>query len=149
MIIDHIKNAAVYKGLNARIMKALDYLAKTDFSALAPGRYEIDGSTIYALVQEYETKPREKGVWEAHRRYIDVQFVADGIETMGYAPLGNLAVSQAYSSEKDCELFTGTGDFITAGKGMFLVFFPEDGHMPCLIKDKPVKVRKVVVKVAV
>jgi YhcH/YjgK/YiaL family protein len=149
MIIDGIKNAALYQGLNAGIRTALDYLAKTDFSAMAPGRYDIDGSNVYALVQQYETKPREKGLWEAHRRYIDVQFVAAGIEVMGYAPLGNCNVTQEYSSEKDCAFFSGNGDYVTARAGTFVIFFPEDVHMPCLVSDGPVTVRKVVVKVAV
>ncbi len=149
MIIDGIKNAALYQGINPRIRTALEYLAKTDFSAMAPGRYEIDGSNIYALVQQYDTKPRDKGLWEAHRRYIDVQFVASGVETMGYAPIGNCAVTQEYSTEKDCALFSGKGDFLTAPAGTFLVFFPEDVHMPCLATEGAVPVRKVVVKVAV
>jgi YhcH/YjgK/YiaL family protein len=100
-------------------------------------------------VQQYDTKSRDKGLWEAHRRYIDVQFVASGIETMGYAPIGNCTVTQEYSSEKDCALFSGKGDFLTAPAGTFLVFFPEDVHMPCLATEGSVPVRKVVVKVAV
>ena len=149
MIIDSIKNASLYKGIGTRIRMALEYLAKTDFATMAPGRYDIDGNNVYALVQQYATKPREKGVWEAHRRYVDVQYVAAGIETMGYAHIGNLVVTQAYSSKDDCTLFVGTGDYITARAGTFVVFFPEDGHMPCLVSDAPVPVRKVVVKVAV
>ncbi len=149
MIIDSIKNAALYKGTGARIQMALEYLAKTDFEPLAPGRYDIDGGNVYALVQHYRTKPRETGLWEAHRRYIDVQYVAAGIESMGYAPIGNLTVTQPYSSEKDCELFSGAGDFVTVRAGTFAIFFPGDGHMPCLAAAAPAPVRKVVVKVAV
>ena len=149
MIIDSIKNAALYKRLDGRIPAALEYLATTDFAGMAPGRYDIDGHNIYALAQHYTTKPRGQGVWETHRRYIDVQYVVEGIETMGYAPIGNLAVTQAYSPKDDCALFAGTGDFVTARAGTFVVFFPEDGHMPGLASDAPAPVRKVVVKVAV
>ncbi|MEI7435464.1 MAG: YhcH/YjgK/YiaL family protein [bacterium] len=148
MIIDSIKNAALYKGTGARIQVALEYLAKTDFATMAPGRYDIDGNNVYALVQHYQTKPREKGLWEAHRRYLDVQYVAAGIESMGYAQIGSLTVTQPYSPEKDCELFAGAGDFVTARSGTFVIFFPEDGHMPCIASAEPAAVRKVVVKVA-
>ncbi len=148
MIIDSIKNAALYKGTGARIQVALEYLAKTDFATMAPGRYDIDGNNVYALVQHYQTKPREKGLWEAHRRYLDVQYVAAGIESMGYAQIGSLTVTQPYSPEKDCELFAGAGDFVTARAGTFVIFFPEDGHMPCIASAEPAAVRKVVVKVA-
>ena len=148
MIIDSIKNATFYKGIGTRIRTALEYLAKTDFATMAPGRYDIDGNNVYALVQQYQTRPREKGVWEAHRRCIDVQYVAAGIETMGYAPIGNLTLTQAYSPENDCELFAGNGDFVTARAGTFAVFFPGDAHMPCLASEAPASVLKVVVKVA-
>jgi len=149
MIIDNLKNAALYKGLAGRIATALEYLAKTDFTKLEPGRYDLDGNNIYALVQHYTTKPREKGLWEAHRRYIDVQYVATGSEIMGYAPIGTLAVTKAYAEKDDCELFAGTGDFVTACAGTFVVFFPEDGHMPCLANGAPEPVQKVVVKLAI
>jgi YhcH/YjgK/YiaL family protein len=111
--------------------------------------YDIDGDTVFALVQRYDTKPREKGLWEAHRRYIDVQFVASGIESLGWAQLGNLTETQPYSAEKDCLLLAGSGDVVTARAGDFLVFFPEDAHMPCLAHDQPSPVLKVVVKVLV
>jgi len=147
MITDDIRNAATYNGVGTGIRMALEYLAKTDFAGMAPGRYDIDGNNVYALVQQYETKPREKGVWEAHRRYIDVQFVAAGIETMGYAPLGGLTVTQPYSTDKDCVLLAGDGDFLTVRAGVFVIFFPQDAHMPCLACAAPAPVRKVVVKV--
>lgn len=149
MIIDSIQNRARYERLGTGIAKALEYLARTDVSKVATGRYDLDGDNVYALVQRYDTKPREKGVWEAHRRYIDVQFVAGGVESMGYAPIGSLTVTQPYAADKDCVLLAGTGDFVTAAAGTFVVFFPEDAHMPCLACGAPQAVCKVVVKVAV
>jgi YhcH/YjgK/YiaL family protein len=149
MIIDSIQNRARYERLGTGIAKALEYLARTDVSKVATGRYDLDGDNVYALVQRYDTKPREKGVWEAHRRYIDVQFVASGVESMGYAPIGSLTVTQPYAADKDCVLLAGTGDFVTAAAGTFVVFFPEDAHMPCLACVAPQAVCKVVVKVAV
>lgn len=149
MIIDCIQNVALYRGVDKRIQMALEYLAGKDFSGMAPGRYDLDGDNVFALVQQYETRPREKGLWEAHQRYIDVQFVASGVETMGYAPIRECTVTQPYSVEKDCALFSAKGDFLTARAGTFLVFFPGDVHMPCLSYESAVQVRKVVVKVKV
>jgi len=37
---------------------------------------------------EYQTKPREQGIWEAHRKYIDVQYMIQGSELMGWASIG-------------------------------------------------------------
>ncbi len=150
MIIDSIENASQYSGIGEGIRKALDYLGATDFAGMAPGRYEIDGTTVFALVQSYETKPRDSGVWEAHRLYADVQYMVSGVETMGYAPLTRLATTTPYSPEKDCELFDGAaeGAFLRVDAGSFAIFFPQDGHMPCLACGNPEPVRKVVVKVA-
>ncbi len=147
MIIDHMNNAALYHGVHQGIRKALAYLANTDVSHLPPGRHDIDGDKVYALAQQYETRPREKGVWEAHRRYIDVQLVATGSEIMGYAPIARLTVTQPYATEKDCMLLAGSGDFLTVRAGMFAVFFPGDAHMPCLACGESALVSKVVVKV--
>ncbi|OPZ30925.1 MAG: Toxin-antitoxin biofilm protein TabA [Lentisphaerae bacterium ADurb.BinA184] len=149
MIIDALRNAAQYHGLGRGLRMALDYLAETDFSTVEPGRYELDGDRVYALVQRYDTKPRGTGVWEAHQHYIDVQYVADGAETMGYANVAGLTVTQPYLAGKDCVLLAGEGSFLAAPAGTFVVFFPEDAHMPCLADGKPQPVCKVVVKVAV
>lgn len=147
MIIDHIKNVSFYGGIHPGIDRALEYLSQTDLAALDSGRYALDGDRVFALVQRYDTKPREQGVWEAHRRYIDVQYVAAGLERMGYAPLESLTVTQPYVSDKDCELLAGNGDFILASAGTFAVFFPQDAHMPGLACEQPRPVVKVVVKV--
>ncbi|MFA5687986.1 MAG: YhcH/YjgK/YiaL family protein [Kiritimatiellales bacterium] len=147
MIIDRIENVPLYAGLGAKVQQALEYLAKTDFKALESGRYEIAGDEVFALVQRYETKPHDQGLWEAHRRYIDVQYLVSGSEIMGYAPLDTLAVKEPYKPENDCELLTGTGDFLTVSPRMFAVFFPQDAHMPGLMNKIPEPVIKVVVKV--
>lgn len=148
MIVDRIKNAALYSA-DRKLAKALDYLAKTDFTKVEPGKYELDGAKLFALVQQVETKPKEEKQFEAHRKYIDVQFIVSGVEQMGYAHISTLKTSQAYDADKDAEMLRGTGDFITATPGTFIVFFPEDAHMPCVAMGKSAPVRKVVVKVVV
>jgi len=149
MIVDSLEHAARYAALGPNITLALDALRHTDLARREPGRYDLkpDGS-VFALVQDYETKSREGGIWEAHRRYIDVQFVAEGVEVMGYANLAALSPRQPYDVEKDFALFDGPGDFLTVSAGGFAVFFPHDAHIPGLaVGDNPLPVRKVVVKV--
>ena len=85
MIIDQIKNSSLYFGVNKGLTTAFHYLQNTDLSKIEPGRYEIDGSNVYALVQQYETKAKEKGRWEAHRRYMDVQYLVRGVELFGFS----------------------------------------------------------------
>ena len=49
------------------------------------GKIPIQGDQVFALVQDNTTKPRAQGTWEAHRKYIDVQFLTAGVEEIGYA----------------------------------------------------------------
>jgi YhcH/YjgK/YiaL family protein len=109
---------------------------------------DIDGDNLYALVQEYVTKPVEQGVWEAHRRYIDVQYMVSGTERMGVANLRVMRLGE-YSAEKDFQPMIGTGNFLDVFAGAFVIFFPEDAHMPGLQASQPEFIRKVVLKVKI
>lgn len=150
MVLDTLTNAARYYSFGERIETALKYLQNTDCTQLPVGKIAIRGDEIYALVQDNTTKLRADGVWEAHRKYIDVQFVAAGVEQMGYANVGTLTVKQPYDEVKDYALFTGEGSYVTVPAGSFTIFFPQDGHIPgSAVNEQPAAVRKVVIKVAV
>jgi YhcH/YjgK/YiaL family protein len=128
----------------------LQYLQEHDGTRLPLGKTPIDGDQIFALVQDNTTKPKAEGVWEAHRKYIDVQFVAAGVEQMGWAKVDTLTVKKPYDADADYALFDGPGDFLTVPAGSFTIFFPQDGHIPGVaVNDQPSAVRKIVVKVAV
>ena len=117
-------------------------------ASLPPGRYELDGINLYVMSQEYTTKLPEQGKWEAHRRYIDLQYIVSGTERIGYAHLSRLTQGD-YNSEKDFHALSGVGDYITLSAGDFMLLFPEDAHMPGMAVGDPVPVKKVVVKIAV
>ncbi len=150
MILDRLENADMYRALSGEMALAFDYLRKTDFRKLAEGRQEIDGDRVYAVVLRYRPKPLADAMWEAHRRYIDVQYVAAGIERMGYTPLrGDLPVRQAYDAKKDLVFYDAAGELFEVRAGGFAVFAPHDVHAPGLATDSPqtaAEVFKVVVK---
>jgi len=145
MIVDRIENAALYRGLGERIALALASL-QTPREA---GRYELDGDKVFALVQQYQSKPLSEGKWEAHRKYIDVQFVVSGAERIGWTPVDGLTLTESYNEIKDIAFYKGDGDFVTVPAGTFVILFPEDAHMPGIAVDAPAPVTKVVVKVRV
>ncbi|MGB5529473.1 MAG: YhcH/YjgK/YiaL family protein [Ignavibacteriaceae bacterium] len=147
MIVDKIENAKLYYNLGARIKKALDYIQQTDLKSLKPGKYDIDGVNIFALISEYETKSEPEGNLEAHKKYIDVQYIIEGEELMGYAPLGNQEILEPYKEENDIIFYTGEKVFIKVTEGMFAIFFPEDVHMPGICVEKKSPVKKLVIKV--
>jgi len=150
MIVDQLERAAQYRGLNARIDRALEYLQSTDFASMEPGKYELDGENLYVMVQCYTSKTAaEWSLFEAHRKYIDVQYVVDGNEQIGYADLASLAVEKAYDEQKDAILLKGDGDFIAARPGTFFILWPEDAHLPGRAPVAPQPMKKVVIKVKI
>jgi YhcH/YjgK/YiaL family protein len=148
LIIDTLNNATMYYALGPRLERALRFLQVLDPAQVTLGRHEIAGEQVYALVQEYDSKPLEEGFWEAHRSYLDVQYVASGVERIGYAALGSLQAGE-YDAEKDFVKLEGEGQLITVPAGTFVILAPQDAHMPGMAADGPEPVMKVVVKVQV
>ena len=149
MIIDRLERAASYFALGNRIERALRYLQSVDPETLLPGRHELDGDRLFAIIQEYETKPLEKGFWETHRRYIDVQFVAKGVERIGWTE-AEVLTEGPYDENKDLIILQGKGNFLTVRPGTFLILGPRDAHMPCISPESgPDLVKKIVVKVEI
>lgn len=79
MIYDTIKNLAVYRGVLPGMAVVADFLARTDLNTLAPGRIDL-WEGVWVNVNRYV--PAESGKWEAHRRYVDLQYVLTGSEEM-------------------------------------------------------------------
>jgi YhcH/YjgK/YiaL family protein len=148
MIIDSFDNIEKYNGLGDGISSALKYIVATDFENIKLGKHSIDGDNIFVIVSDYFTKQSNECSLEAHRKYIDVQYMANGIEWVGYAPLKDQVSVKEYDEKKDCAFFAGQSSFIKLEKGMFAIFFPNDLHMPGTA-DNPAPVRKVVVKVRI
>lgn len=149
MITDRISEAASYKGISPGIKKALTYIENNDLALLEEGRYNIEGDDLFFLIQGYEPKAIEDGKCEAHRNYIDIQYVIEGSEYMGYGPLEGLKVTEAYDVSKDRLFVEWSGQLIAYDAGMFAVFFPQDAHMPGIKAQGCTYVKKAVFKVKV
>lgn len=147
MIADHIANAERYAVLGSLFKQAFDFLRNQNLDALADGRHDLAGDSLFALVQGYDTKPQSEGFWEAHRRYIDLQFIVRGVERIGYAPLHRMRL-ESYDESRDLAVLDGDGDFLTLTDGCFLLLWPEDVHMPGLQAAQSAPVRKIVFKIA-
>jgi YhcH/YjgK/YiaL family protein len=125
--------------------KAFIFLKSSDLTALELKRHDIDGDNLYAPVSEYLTKNEEDARYEAHQKYIDIQYVVSGKELIGVAPMSQKKdVLEAYDSTKDIEFLTVTGgENRPALPDRFFIFFPED-HRPGLKDGENSPVRKVV-----
>ena len=148
MIIDQLNNAAFYFGISERLETAFRFLEETDPSTLQPGRIEVQGNDVYAMVQHYESRPLEKGKWEAHQRYIDIQYLFEGVERMGYANIEQVTLGD-YDEVKDFQALQAQGEFFTVRPGMFVIFAPQDAHMPNIAAGEPRANKKIVMKVRV
>lgn len=151
MIFDEKKNLAFYKslGIGDRYAKAIDFLLNSDLASMAAGKYEIDGENVYASVQEYETKAWEDAKFEAHEHYTDIQYIIDGVELMGCAPVEGMKVKTPYNPDKDVVFYEDTQDCakLVVKKDQCLFFFPWDAHKPKPAYGQPAPVKKVVVKI--
>ena len=127
---------------------ALDYLTKTDLEKLAPGKYAIiPDSSVYAIVTDGPTRAVTQGLWESHRKYIDVQCVVHGAEQMQRAPLSAVTVAKPYNPVIDLANYTGEAPLHYAPAGRIFIFFPTDAHHPSVKADGFDKDKKIVIKV--
>jgi YhcH/YjgK/YiaL family protein len=148
MIIDSLKNASMYYALSPRVEAAFKYLQSTDLAKLEPGRYELDGANLFVLVQTYDSKTRDKGKWESHRKYLDIQYIVEGTELIGYADLAQVKLG-SYDDTKDFQALDAEGEFLLMRDGYFMLLAPQDAHMPGMAVSTPQPVKKAVVKIKI
>lgn len=150
MIYDKIDNWKQYAGISEDIRLGLEFLSKAE-TALACGVHELS-PRVKAIVSEYDTMLVNANGYEAHRQYIDIQYLLSGKETICSLPLEYLKEIKPYSEEKDAAFYEECcvdGQRMMVGNGYFAIYFPQEGHMPGLCVGVPEKVKKVVVKVTI
>lgn len=146
MIYDTLNHLEQYQGLFPRLYRGLELLRTTDFSSLADGPYEVEGKDLFFSLQSYESKPANLTP-EAHRDYIDIQFLVEGTEKVGVAPLEDMLEEVEGRPDSDIWFYRGPVDEITLSGNRFAVFFPGDAHAPGIAPEKPASCRKCIVKV--
>ncbi|MDX9866837.1 MAG: YhcH/YjgK/YiaL family protein [Kiritimatiellia bacterium] len=149
MILDTLDTSSRYETLHPLFPAAFAFLRRPDLDTLACGRIDLAGDALYALVQTYETLPPAEGKPEAHRRYLDIQYVVSGSECVGYAPLAGLTPCQPFDEAQDYGLYAGPTSLVRLSQGMFAVLYPQDAHLPCRQDGHAAPVWKIVLKVKV
>lgn len=148
MIVDRLENAGRYVDQHRGFRAAFEFLKKTDIRDLADGRYDIDGMRVYALVSRVKGHGVGEAKLEAHRKYIDIQYIVAGNEVIGFRPTAECSeIATPYDAEKDIVFFADKSQtWLTVPPGSFAIFYPEDAHAPLCGEGE---VQKVVVKIAV
>ena len=132
---------------NIKINKAIDYIKSTNFSELEDGKIEL-GDGVWANLQTYLTK--ENALFEAHRRYIDVQYIISGVEKIGVCDYKTCSEEIPYDEENDIEFLKSNSDnYVFMEQNDFLILYPYDAHKPSISINEPIQVRKLVIKVPV
>lgn len=149
MIFSSIYSIDDWKAYPEAIRKVIDYLKSNDFVKMEPGVYELEGRDIYVQVFDAETGAVEEKRPESHKDYLDIQFLASGEEKLGFTPYLEKYEVDEYIVERDLIFYKSVENegFIYATPGCISIFFPHDIHRPAVAVDKPMTVRKVVVKV--
>lgn len=142
MIFDKITNLDKY-GLDCSFI--LDDLSKKIFSS---GKYLIDGDNKFGIDLIYSTKPESEGLWEAHRKYIDIHVVISGEEFVSICDIKQAKSTKDY--EEDYEIFDAIQEHkILLKEGSFLILFPNEVHKTGVIVNSETEVRKKVYKLLI
>lgn len=133
MIIDELKHLKDYESLNPLFSKVVEFINQHDLNTLEEGKHEIVGKDLFVNIQTAKGKTPDEAVIETHNKMIDIQIPLSAAETYGYTPREALPEA-AYNEEKDITKIPGLAaeSYVTAQPGCFTIFFPQDGHAPCI-----------------
>ncbi len=148
MIIDKLENLGKYVSLNPLFADVVDFLKDHDLNSMEVGKYPIKEKDLFLNLTTAKGRGKEAAVLETHIEMIDIQIPLSCEETFGYTPLEDLP-QLAYNPEKDITLY---GDlkaqtYLTLKPGQMAIFFPQDGHAPCISDNAEIK--KAIFKVKV
>jgi len=131
MIIDTLDNLEKYVSLNPKLKTVVDFIQSTQLDSLENGKHTIQGDDVFVNVQTLKGKKREEAPVEYHRQMVDVQIPLSGNETYGIIPVQDLPKAD-FDEKNDCALIHDIPciNYVTARPGMFVIFFPQDGHAP-------------------
>lgn len=148
MIIDQLENLSKYVALNPLFADVVEFLATHDLNKMEPGKYPIKDKDLFLNLTDAKGRPREEATLETHIRMIDIQIPLSCEETFGYTPLTDLPAFD-YNDEKDITKYgqTMAQTYVTLKPLQMGIFFPQDGHAPCIAEEAVI--RKAIFKVKV
>ena len=140
MIIDTIDNLCKYAAINPLFADVVEFLKSHDLNTMEAGKYPIKDKDLFLNLTSAKGKTKEAAVLETHIEMIDIQIPISCAETFGYTPLCDLPDFE-YNAEKDITKYGDTmaQTYVTVNPGQMAIFFPQDGHAPCISDDAEIK----------
>ena len=148
IIINKLQHAERYFKMHPAFEKAFTFLRRSDLAELPAEKYEIDGDRLFCMISKGPGRSRSEAKLEAHRKYIDIQYVIAGTDEMGWKPTADCKeIDKQYSADEDIMFFNDPPDSWTpVPAGSFVIFFPQDAHAPLVSEGE---IHKAVLKIAV
>lgn len=148
MVIDVLENSSAAAALHPAFKLVFDYVKEHNLAEAEKGRIELDGDRVYINVVEVDGKDKSEAVIETHDAYIDMQFLLKGEEVFAWKDRKSLKQQrEPYDVANDIAFYTDEAQFyFTLLPGEFVLFFPQDGHAPCIGKGK---IKKAIAKVRI
>lgn len=146
MVVDTLDNLSKYESLNPLFKDVVDFIRNHDLDKLEEGKHLIKGGDLFVNITTAKGKTPAEAVLETHNKMIDIQIPLSTSETYGYTPLCNLPEAE-YNEAKDITKIPNLAaeNYVTCLPGMFAIFFPQDGHAPCISDE--VEIKKAIFKV--
>lgn len=140
MIIDTIDNLGKYVALNPLFADVVEYLKNNDLQTMEVGKYPIKDKDLFLNLSLAKQRTKDTAFLETHINMIDIQIPITCAETFGYTPLEDLPDFE-YNAEKDITKYgdTKAQAYVTVNPGQMAIFFPQDGHAPCIIEKEEIK----------
>jgi YhcH/YjgK/YiaL family protein len=150
MIIDTLSNAEKYFCIHPLFAKAFEYIQTQNLQNIEPGKYEITGDQLKAIVSNKPGKTKEESTakFECHNKHRDIQLCINGEEQIGWKPRPDCKQPKGeYNDEKDVLFYNDAPDmFFQLTANQFAIFFPEDVHAPMIGEGD---IKKMVIKVKI
>jgi len=138
MIVDRIENSEIYYDIHPDFKTAFNFLKSVKIEDFTEDKIIIDEDNIFAILNDYTTKDSDVSKLEAHKKYIDIQYMLTGSELIGYSPLTDEIPSEKYNTESDIAFYDDKPLFYSQiTPGMFSILYPADLHMPGIKVQSP------------
>jgi len=148
IIINKLQHAERYFKIHTAFEKAFEFLRQDGLAELPESRHEIDSERLFCIIDKGPGRSRAEAKLEAHRKYIDIQYIIAGTDEMGWKPTADCKmIDTEYDADKDIMFFKDQPDSWTeVPAGSFVIFFPQDAHAPLVSSGE---IHKAVLKIAV
>lgn len=141
MILDTLREAGRYASMHPGFAQAFEFLSSAALAELEPGKHELDGERLFAIISHDPGRGRQAAKLESHRKYIDIQYVVQGTDEMGWRPLAACThIETPYDATRDIGFFADAPEsWIPVPAGRFVIFWPTDAHAPLAAQGELIK----------